>query len=48
MHHFLARHDWSKENERQYQQMLLNPFFARIDFQEAGNSEVEKLSLIHI
>ncbi len=43
VHHFLARHDWSKENERQYQQMLLNPFFARIDFQEAGNSEVEKI-----
>ena len=27
VHHFLARHDWSKETERQYQQMLLNPFF---------------------
>lgn len=43
VHHFLARHDLSKENERQYRQMLLNPFFARIDFQEDGSDVVEKI-----
>ena len=43
VHHYLARYDRNKQNEKQFTQMLLNPFFARVDFREAGAEEIEKI-----
>ncbi len=38
-----ARRNFSQMRATQYERMLLNPFFARIDFKEDGSSEKEKI-----
>ena len=38
-----ARRDFSVNRASQYERMLLNPFFARIDFEEEGSPEKERI-----
>ena len=40
---YLARKALNDNLVRRYEQMLKNPFFARVDFQEEGQSESEKI-----
>jgi DNA helicase-2/ATP-dependent DNA helicase PcrA len=40
---FVVRKTFTDEQARRYRRMLLNPFFARIDFTEEGESELEKI-----
>lgn len=41
--HILARRAFSADLVKRYERMLLEPFFARIDFAEDGQSEPEKI-----
>lgn len=38
-----ARREFTRDLAERYRRMLMNPFFARVDFIEAGESEVEKI-----
>ena len=40
---FVARRDFTRELAERYRRMLMNPFFARVDFIEEGNEEIEKI-----
>lgn len=40
---YLVRKNFSEEIARRYERMLLNPFFARIDFLERGESAPDKI-----
>ncbi len=40
---FIARRTFAENRAAQYEKMLLNPFFARIDFCEAGEEAPEKI-----
>lgn len=40
---FVARREFTRELAERYRKMLMNPFFARVDFIEAGSDEVEKI-----
>ncbi len=40
---YLVRKNFSEEVARRYERMLLNPFFARIDFSERGDQKTEKI-----
>ncbi|MBQ8505835.1 MAG: AAA family ATPase [Clostridia bacterium] len=38
-----ARREFTRELAERYRRMLMNPFFARVDFTEEGESELEKI-----
>ena len=38
-----ARREFTRELAERYRRMLMNPFFARVDFVEEGENEVEKI-----
>ena len=38
-----ARREFTRELAERYRRMLMNPFFARVDFIEEGESEIEKI-----
>ena len=38
-----ARREFTRELAERYRRMLMNPFFARVDFVEEGESELEKI-----
>ena len=40
---FAARREFTLEMAQRYRRMLMNPFFARVDFIEAGAEEIEKI-----
>ena len=40
---FLMRKSFSENNAARYERMLLSPFFARIDFKEAGFADFERI-----
>jgi len=40
---FVARRDFTRELAERYRKMLMNPFFARVDFIEEGSEEIEKI-----
>ncbi len=40
---FVARRTFSENRASQYEKMLKNPFFARIDFKEEGEEQLEKI-----
>lgn len=40
---YLVRKNFSEEVVRRYERMLMNPFFARIDFRERGEENPEKI-----
>ena len=40
---FVARREFTRELAERYRRMLMNPFFARVDFIEEGNEEIEKI-----
>ena len=40
---FVVRKTFTQELARRYRRMLMNPFFARIDFTEEGETEREKI-----
>ncbi len=40
---FAARRDFAKDTAERARRMLLNPFFARVDFAEAGESDPERI-----
>ena len=40
---FAARREFTKGLAERYRRMLMNPFFARVDFVEQGETEIEKI-----
>lgn len=40
---FAARREFTKGLAERYRKMLMNPFFARVDFVEQGETEIEKI-----
>ena len=43
---FLARKAFNEDMARRYERMLLNPFFARVDFIEDGTDGAEKIVIV--
>jgi DNA helicase II / ATP-dependent DNA helicase PcrA len=43
---YLVRKNFSEEVARRYERMLMNPFFARIDFRERGEKAPEKIVIV--